>query len=126
MRKLTVLFDAKCALCRRARLWLLDERAFVPLEFIPAQSETARVRFPDLDHEATLGDLTVIGDDRNVYKGARAWIMCLWALQGYRGLAVRLSSKGALPLAKRFVYRVARNRYHISAVLEGLKKVTCQ
>ncbi len=126
MRQLTVLFDAKCALCRRARLWLMNEPEFVPLEFIPAQSEAARVRFPDLDHEATLGDLTVIGDERHVYKGARAWIMCLWALRNYRSLAVRLSSKGALPFAKRFVYQVARNRYHISAMLEGLKRASCQ
>ncbi len=120
MRELMNLFDSRCGLCQRARKWLLSEPAYVPLKFVPAQSQEALKRFPSLDHEATLGDLTVVADERFVYKGARAWILCLWALKRRRALAMRLSSKAAFPLAKKFVRRVADNRYRISSLLGGV------
>lgn len=63
---LTVLFDARCGLCTRARHWLERQSALVPLEFVPAASPEARMRFPGLDPAATLDDLTVVGDDGEV------------------------------------------------------------
>ena len=50
MRTLTVLYDARCELCRRIRSWLETQAAYVELEFMPAGSDEARYRFPQLDH----------------------------------------------------------------------------
>ena len=38
-----------------------------------------------------------------VYAADDAWLMCLWALSGYRGLALRLASPRLRPLAGRVI-----------------------
>jgi predicted DCC family thiol-disulfide oxidoreductase YuxK len=100
---LTVLFDQDCPICRTARRWLGGRAQLVPLSFVPAATAEARARFPGLDHEATLRDLTVIADNGFVYVGDGAWVACLWALTDYRAMAERLASPRLLPTARRFI-----------------------
>jgi predicted DCC family thiol-disulfide oxidoreductase YuxK len=104
---LTVLYDANCGICRTARRWLDSRVQLVPLEFVAAGSDEARRRYPTLDHEQTLREITVIGDDGAVYVDDGAWLICLWALDGYRGLAARLSQPHLRPLARRVVAAAA-------------------
>ncbi|HTJ34079.1 MAG TPA: DUF393 domain-containing protein [Dactylosporangium sp.] len=98
--RLTVLYDASCGLCRTARSWLAGRSQLVPLEFLAAGSDEARRRYPALEVEQTLADITVVADDGGVYTGDAAWLMCLWALDGYRGLAARLAQPHLRPLAR--------------------------
>ena len=119
MRELTVLYDPQCGLCRRAQAWLMSKTKYLELVFVPASSDEARSRYPQLDHSLTLTDLTVISDDGAVYSGPKAWLMCLWALREYRDWAIRLSSPELLPTAKRVISTVSQNRYQ----LEGLGSV---
>jgi len=79
-----------------------------------AGSPEARNRFPGLDHDNTLVDLTVVGMNGEVYHGAKAWIMCLWALKKYRGTALRLATPELMPSAKRVIAWVSRNRFRMS------------
>jgi hypothetical protein len=83
----------------------------VDLAFVPAGSEAARRRFPQLDHAATTRDLTAISDEGAVYTGANAWLICLWALHDYRAWSLRLSSPELLPLARWLVIWVSQNRF---------------
>lgn len=117
MHRLTVLYDPDCALCQRAWIWLNAQRQYVRLEFIPAGSDLARSRFPELDHEATLRELTVIGDGGEIYLEVKAWLICLWALRDYRAMALRWSAPGRMELARRFVAWISRNRGTLSSVL---------
>lgn len=110
IQKLTVLYDPACALCQRARHWLAAQPQYVRLEFIPAGTELARSCFPDLEPESTLRELTVIADGRQVYSGAKAWLMALWALREYRETALRWSTPERLPFARRMVAWVSRYR----------------
>ncbi|GGM22321.1 hypothetical protein GCM10011608_03880 [Micromonospora sonchi] len=103
IRSFTVLYDAHCPLCRAAREWLTSRAQLVPLEFVPAGSTEARRRFPGLDHDATLRDITVIADTGAVYAGDGAWFACLWALADHRATADRLARPHLLPLARRVV-----------------------
>ncbi|MEH1165363.1 DCC1-like thiol-disulfide oxidoreductase family protein [Micromonospora sp. CPCC 205539] len=103
IRGFTVLFDANCPLCRAARRWLSTRAQLVPLEFVPAGSTEARRRFPGLNHETTLRDLTVVADTGEVYAGDGAWFACLWALADHRSTADRLARPHLLPLARRVV-----------------------
>jgi len=105
--RLTVLYDAGCGICRTARRWLASRAQLVPLEFVAAGSGEARRRFPALDHAQTLVDITVVADNGSVYTGDGAWLMCLWALDGYRGLAARLATPALRPLARRVVKAAA-------------------
>src|SRR3982750_923920 len=110
---LPVLSDLRCALCRRARLWLAGQPKYVPMAFVAAGSNEAKRRFPDLDHDSTLEELTVVGWGGEVYRGAKAWVMCLWALKKYRSAALRMSEPEMLPVARRLVAWVSRNRFEI-------------
>ncbi|HEY9420353.1 MAG TPA: DUF393 domain-containing protein, partial [Thermoanaerobaculia bacterium] len=111
----TVLYDGRCALCRRARAWLDEQPKYVPLDYVAAGSPEARERFPGLDHDNTLVDLTVVGMYGEVYHGAKAWIMCLWALKKYRGTALRLATPELMPSARRIIAWVSRNRFRMGA-----------
>ena len=113
MTALTVLYDPTCGLCRRAHEWLLQQRKLVELVFVPCKSEEARRRFPTLNHELTEKDLTVIGDRGQVFIGAKAWLMVLWALAQYREWSYRLSSPELLPTARRVVSMISQHRYQI-------------
>lgn len=61
VRRVTVLYDDRCNLCRTARAWLERQAQLVPLEFLAATSPAARTGYPFLDPHMTLEDLTVVG-----------------------------------------------------------------
>ncbi|HEV2828883.1 MAG TPA: DCC1-like thiol-disulfide oxidoreductase family protein [Pyrinomonadaceae bacterium] len=114
MPTLTVLYDPNCGLCRRVREWLEEQPKLVPLLLVPVKSDEARSRFPMLDHEPTVNDLTVISDEGAVYFGPKAWLMVLWALCRYREWSYRLASPELLPTTRRVVSLISQRRYQIS------------
>lgn len=105
--RLTVLYDDQCPLCRAFSGWLGRQPMLVPLELVPAGSETARRRFPRLDHARTLEEISVVSDAGEVWEGGHAWVMCLWATAAHRGLAEGLARPSRLPLAKGAAYVAA-------------------
>ncbi|HEX7772568.1 MAG TPA: DCC1-like thiol-disulfide oxidoreductase family protein [Pyrinomonadaceae bacterium] len=114
MFRLTVLYDPECGLCRRAHEWLAEQSKIVELNFVPCASEEARERYPQLNHDLTKKDLTVIGDENGaVYFGPKAWLMVLWALAKYRDWSYRLATPELLPTTKRVVSLISQNRYQI-------------
>jgi predicted DCC family thiol-disulfide oxidoreductase YuxK len=113
MTSLTVLYDPVCGLCRRAHEWLVDQQKLVELTFVPCESDEARRRFPQLNHELTT-DLTLVSDRGEVYFGPKAWLMVLWSLQRYREWSYRLATPDRLPTTKRVVSLISQNRYQIS------------
>jgi predicted DCC family thiol-disulfide oxidoreductase YuxK len=113
MSYLTVLYDPECGLCKRAHDWLAEQSKLVELNFVACASDEARKRYPQLNHELTTKDLTVISDEGWVYFGPKAWLMVLWALARYRDWAYRLSTPELLPTTKRVVSAISQNRYQI-------------
>ncbi|MBI1760459.1 MAG: DUF393 domain-containing protein [Acidobacteria bacterium] len=110
MRQLTVLYDERCNLCCRIREWLLRQPKYVQLDFVAANSAEARARFPQLDHERSLRELHVITSAGEVYRDAKVWLMCLWALREYRLWSLRLATPELMPLARRAIARVSSKR----------------
>jgi predicted DCC family thiol-disulfide oxidoreductase YuxK len=119
VRQVTVLYDATCSLCRAARAWIERQPRAVAVEFLPAGGAEAQQRFPFLDPAMTLEDLTVVGDGGEVWVGAKAWVVCLWALEGRQALARRLSSPAVMPKARAVVAFVSRHRKTLGAYGEG-------
>ena len=115
-RELTVLYDARCSVCRSARDWLREQPVFVGCRFVAAGSTTARRLYPALDHEATLEDITVIDDGGRIYRGAKAWVMCLWATKEHRAQAIRMTTPALWPLAKRFIAWVSMHRASLGGI----------
>ena len=116
MFALTVLYDPECGLCRRSHAWLIEQSKLLELNFVPCASDEARQRFPQLNHDLTKNDLTVIGDNGAVYFGPKAWLMVLWALTRYREWSYRLASPELLPTTKRVVSAISQNRYQLGRV----------
>jgi predicted DCC family thiol-disulfide oxidoreductase YuxK len=108
MRKLTVLYDATCAFCVRCRHWAREQRALVPLEFIPRRSGEAERRFPGASSPDD--ELVVVSDEGAVYRGDSAFLMCLWALEDYREWSLRLAAPGMRPLTRRALEWLSHNR----------------
>jgi predicted DCC family thiol-disulfide oxidoreductase YuxK len=110
---LTVLYDATCSLCVRCADFLSRSVSFVPVDLLPSQSAEARERFgavPWLGEE-----LVVVSDDGEVWIGAAAFLVCLWALRDYREWSFRLSGPDLIPLAERFFVALSANRGRLAS-----------
>ena len=115
MRTLTVLYDATCALCLRCRDMLATSPTLVPLELLASNSAEAYARFglvPWLGEE-----LVVVSDEGDVWAGAAAFLMCLWAMEETREWSYRLSTPTLAPLAERFFAAFSANRSRIAAFM---------
>ncbi len=117
MKRLYVLYDSQCELCVRCRNWLMKQAAFVPLVFIALQSDEVARRFPGIDALKPNEQLLVISNDGAVYRGAHAWIMCLWALVNYREHAQRMAHPILLPFAQIVCELLSRKRFYLSDAL---------
>jgi hypothetical protein len=95
----------------------MKQPAFVPLAFIALQSDEAHRRFPGIDALKPDEQLLVISDEGAVYRGANAWIMCLWALENYREHAQRPAHPALLPFARTVCELLSRNRFFLSDAL---------
>lgn len=119
MHKLTVLYDATCALCVRCRDYLARSPSYLPIELLACQSHEAREHYgavPWLGEE-----LVVVSDDGDVWVGAAAFIVCLWALVETREWSYRLSGTVLAPLAERFFVAFSSERARVASFLGPTK-----
>ena len=117
MKRLFVLYDRDCAMCRRCRQWLGRQPAFVQMEFIPLQAADLAERFPGIEQFNPSEQLLVISDEGAVYRGASAWVICLWALKAYRSFALRMAEPILLPFARIACELLSENRYLLSRLI---------
>ena len=110
MKHLTVLYDGECQLCQRARRWLARQPAYFPLYFLPLQFALAQNRFPGLAQFHPARQLVCVSDLGDVYVGDSAWIVCLYALRGYREWSHRLARPALRPFASRICNLVSQHR----------------
>ena len=120
MKRLTIVYDEHCAVCRRARDWLLTQPTFLPIELIAAGSAAARARYRGLPW---MGKELVAADDQgNVWVGPAAFLTALWATRRYRAWSYRLSGDKLAPLAQSFFKMVSTRRHRWSRFLEDEEK----
>jgi predicted DCC family thiol-disulfide oxidoreductase YuxK len=117
MKKLTVLYDAQCGFCVKCRWWLVEQPKYVEMEFLPCGMAEAARRFPGVVKPGEVEELIVVSDEGGVYRGTRAWIMCLYALKEYREWALRLSHPALRPLARGAFALVSASRKKLSSWL---------
>ena len=87
---------------------------FVPLTFVPLQAPDLEERFPGVTALEPARQILVVADNGDVWRGADAWIMCLWALREYRTWSQRLASPLLHPFAMRVCDMVSSNRHRFS------------
>ncbi len=105
---LTVVYDGGCALCQRCRHWVMTQPQIVPFRFVASAQPWV---------QRWLGGLVPVGDDLVVvddwgraWVGPEAFVVCLWGLNRYRSLAVRLQQAGGRLLAKHVFHSVSAGR----------------
>ena len=118
MRRLFVLYDSRCGLCRSLASWLTTQPALIPLYPIPAQSADAARLFPGLASSGPPEELTVVSDQGAVWTGDHAWIMCLYALRYYRHWSRKLASPLLSPLARQAYATLSKHRSSISRFMD--------
>jgi len=121
---ISVLYDAACGLCTFAKDWISRQSSLVGVKFVAAGSTEAKRAFP----QVPAGELAVVADTGEVWLGNHAWIVCLWALRDYRGLAFRLTSPALSLMAREAFAAVSRNRLTLSSLLglEGCREIEQQ
>lgn len=119
---LTVVYDERCAFCRRCRLWLAGQPTHVPLRFLAAGSDDARLRYGR--HPWLAEELAVIDDQGRAWVGPDAFVVALWATRPYRALALTLRHPLLRPLARSFFHQVSSRR-HRPETEEPLRPANC-
>jgi predicted DCC family thiol-disulfide oxidoreductase YuxK len=120
MKRLAVLYDMKGGFCVSCRHWLAGQPKFVEMDFLPARSAESARRLPGLEKPGDRDEVIVVGDDGSVWRGAKAFLMCLWALEEYRDWSLTLSRPTLLPLARTAVAIPGSLRKRLSSWL-GLR-----
>jgi predicted DCC family thiol-disulfide oxidoreductase YuxK len=118
MHTLTLFYDAHCGLCSRVRQWLSSQPSYVRLEFIPYDAEEAEARLPGIRHLRADQEIIVMADSGEVWQGAGAWVMCLWALREFRAWSARLASPPMQAIARKIVHWISQNRISLSRLLQ--------
>lgn len=117
MKTLTLFYDARCGLCSQVRQWLSRQPTYVRLEFIPYDSPEAAQRLPGIQHLRADQEIVVLADTGDVWQGAGAWVMCLWAMKEYRAWSVRLASPVMQAMARKIVHWISANRIGVSRLM---------
>ncbi len=110
-----VVYDESCALCRRCRHWLEWQPTYLPLEFLTTGAAREDDRYAGVPWLGA--ELVVVDEAGEVWVGAAAFLVCLWATRGWRSWAYRLSGPAFAPLAERFFYAISAHRGRISTLL---------
>ena len=110
---LTIVYDASCRLCTRLRVWIGRQPSVIRLRFAATGSVEAQTKARNLPS----AELAVVADTAEVWLSNHAWIVCLWALRDYRGLAHRLTSPLLMLVAREAITAVSRNRFPLSSML---------
>jgi DCC1-like thiol-disulfide oxidoreductase len=95
----------------------MRQPAYLSLCFIALQSADLAQRFPGIEALTPGEQLLVIADSGEVYRGAAAWIMCLWSLRNYRWHAQKLAAPALLPFARFACELLSENRLFLSRYL---------
>lgn len=118
MRALTVLYDERCALCRRARDFLSASPQLIELRLVALGSPEAIATYGRLE---TRDELWVVSDEGDAWVGPSAFVMCLWALRDHRALAELLASPLLAPLARRFFRAISSQRARLSTFFDDTR-----
>lgn len=116
VKKIEVFYDGRCGMCCSFHEWIhRQERAF-QIDFVPYQAERAEEVFPGIHTLDPAREMIVRADNGEIYRGAEAWVMCLYSCANHRDMAKRLARPAMLAVAIRVCHLLAANRHGLSKV----------
>ncbi len=116
-RRLTVVTDEHCELCRRCRGWLSQQPLLVAVEFLAVGSPESVERYGPLGNRR---DVLIVADEHGrIWSGPDAFVMCLWATASYRGWSRWAARPGWRHVARAVFATVSSNRHRIADLMTG-------
>lgn len=123
LKWMEVFYDGRCGMCCTFHEWVYRQPRAHEIRFIPYQSPEAERVFPGVSTLDPAREMIVRTDAGRVFRGAEAWVYCLYSCANYRDLARRLSSGALLPVARKACSLLAANRHALSKVFFRRKDV---
>ncbi|MFM2170120.1 MAG: hypothetical protein RI957_349 [Verrucomicrobiota bacterium] len=111
-----VYYDGRCGMCCSFHEWINRQPRAFPITFIPYQAPHAETVFPGLGTLDPAREMVVRTSDRNIFRGAEAWVWCLYSCANHQETARRLAGPRLLPIAIHACRVLAANRHALSKV----------
>ncbi|MDP4625534.1 MAG: DUF393 domain-containing protein [Akkermansiaceae bacterium] len=114
--RIEVYYDGRCGMCCSFHEWINRQARAFQIDFIPYQAAHAEQRFPGLGTLDPAREMIVRTTEGEVFRGAEAWVWCLYSCRNFQTTARRLAGPGLLPVAVQACRVLAANRHAISKV----------
>jgi predicted DCC family thiol-disulfide oxidoreductase YuxK len=111
-----VFYDGRCGMCCSFHEWIARQPRAFRIEFIPYQSPDAERVFPGLGTLDPAREMVVRTSDHEIFRGAEAWVWCLYSCANHQDAARRLGGPELLPIAIHACRVLAANRHALSKV----------
>lgn len=117
VNEIEVFYDGRCGMCCTFHEWIHRQRRAFKIHFTPYQAKEAEEHFPGIGMLDPAREMIVRTDRGEIFRGAEAWVWCLYSCTHYRKAARRLAGPAFLPIAIRACRLLAANRHALSKVL---------
>jgi len=116
VNSIEVYYDGRCGMCCTFHEWVNRQPRALSIQFIPYQATEAEKTFPGIGTLDPAREMIVRTDKGEIYRGAEAWVWCLYSCKNHQTAAHKLASPSLLPLAKHSCRILASNRHSLSKV----------
>jgi len=116
IKRVEVFYDGRCGMCCSFHEWINRQPRAFGIAFVPYQSPDAETIFPGIGTLDPAREMIVRTCGNEIYRGAEAWVLCLYSCANHRAAARRLAGPGLLPVAIHACRVLAANRHALSKV----------
>jgi predicted DCC family thiol-disulfide oxidoreductase YuxK len=116
IRGIEVFYDGRCGMCCSFHEWINRQPRAFAVDFVPYQAPHAERVFPGLGTLDPAREMIVRTSNGELYRGAEAWVWCLYSCANHQVAARRLGGPGLLPVAIHACRILAANRHALSKV----------
>ncbi len=111
-----VYYDGRCGMCCSFHEWINAQPRAFRIDFVPYQAARAEQIFPGLGTLDPAREMIVRTSENEVFRGAEAWVWCLYSCANHQAAARRLGGPCLLPIAIHACRVLAANRHALSKV----------
>jgi predicted DCC family thiol-disulfide oxidoreductase YuxK len=115
-KRIEVFYDGRCGMCCTFHEWVYRQKRAFEIDFIPYQAANAEQVFPGLGMLDPAREMVVRVDGGEIFRGAEAWVWCLYSCANYQSAARKLGGPALLPVAVNACRVLAANRHALSKV----------
>jgi len=116
IKGIEVYYDGRCGMCCTFHEWINRQPRAFAITFIPYQAPHAERVFPGLGTLDPAREMVVRTSEGEIYRGAEAWVWCLYSCANHQTAARRLAGPKWLPIAIQACRVLAANRHALSKV----------